>query len=215
MKGKAPVAIRRRCHNRQGKYQKKEKSHFEVVEKLGIWTWKLIAGLATFVTLIGGIGVYFQFRPTVEISTPIVAQDDTTELFSNPFILKTSSPWFSVYDLHPMCVVYRIWRGTPDQPMLEGMNAAADYVPAVPELKAGEQHSLPCATFTKSSQPIVRAEVGLVLDSFLPLSTPDARNSGRQLFLISICILVLRHSTQDNNPRISQVNNQIPHPQTT
>jgi hypothetical protein len=88
MKGKAPVAIRRRCHNRQGKYQKKEKSHFEVVEKLGIWTWKLIAGLATFVTLIGGIGVYFQFRPTVEISTPIVTQDDTTELFSNPFILK-------------------------------------------------------------------------------------------------------------------------------
>ncbi len=159
-KGKAPKEIRERR-----KDGKKRHGWGVADSSLSTRMWNLFVA---FTIVAGVMGTYFFFRPTVEIETPSSNPSDAYELFSRPFVIKNNSPWFSVRDVHVLCQVNRIWRGSPLAPSLEENNAAADYVPPVQVLNAGEQYSIPCATLIESSKPIRRAEVIIVFDYYRP-----------------------------------------------
>ena len=126
-------------------------------------------GLLTFVaTVVGLIGSYLYLRPSVEIEVPSSNMTDAESLFYRPFVIRNNSPWLSVYDVHVMCTVQRIVRGSPDKPVVEFMNASPDYVPPIRELVAGERHSVPCMENVESSKPVISADVTLSLDYYRP-----------------------------------------------
>jgi hypothetical protein len=126
-------------------------------------------GLFIFtVTVVGLIGSYLYLRPSVEIEVPSSNMTDTESLFYRPFVIRNNSPWLSVYDVHVMCTVQRIVRGSPDKPTVEFMNASPDYVPPIRELVAGERHSVPCMENVESSKPVISADVTLSLDYYRP-----------------------------------------------
>jgi hypothetical protein len=114
------------------------------------------------------VGLYFYFRPNVEIEVPSSNLTDSESLFYRPFVIRNNSPWLSVYDVHVMCTVQRVVRGSPDKPAVEFMNASPDYVPPIRELVAGERHSVPCMENIQSKKPIISADVVLSLDYYRP-----------------------------------------------
>src|SRR5262249_37189967 len=120
------------------------------------------ATIITFFTL------YIYYRPSVEIEIPSENVTDAQSLFYRPFVIKNNSPWLPVYDVHVMCTVKRIVRGSPDKPAVEFMNANPDYVPPIRELTAGERHSVPCMDYVQSDKPIISADVVLSLDYYRP-----------------------------------------------
>jgi hypothetical protein len=114
--------------------------------------------------VLGVLGTYFFFRPTIEIETPSSNPSDAYELFSRPFVIKNNSPWFSVRDVHASCGIVRVWRGTPSEPSADENNFVSDYVPPIAVFEAGEEHSVPCMDAAESQRPIRRAEVIVALD---------------------------------------------------
>ena len=162
MMGKVPADIREKRRASKARTKKSKIAQGESnISRLANKGWQLLVGVGL---VAGLIAVYFQFRPVVEISTPLSTQDDATELFSNPFVLNNKSAWFSVHDLHAICQIYRIWRGTPSFGAAEENNVGEAQSSEVPELAAGEQHSVPCYEPVASQLPIIRAEVGLIID---------------------------------------------------
>jgi hypothetical protein len=123
---------------------------------------------ALIVAVMGLLSAYFYFRPSVEIEVPSSNSSNTEGLFSRPFVMKNNSPWASVYDIHVMCVVQQVVRGTRAAPQVEYMNAAPDFVPSISELAAGERHSVPCIDPVITSKPLLSADVILSLDYIRP-----------------------------------------------
>jgi hypothetical protein len=116
----------------------------------------------------GLLSAFFTFRPSIEIEMSSSSLTDTEGLFSRPFVIKNNSRWASVYDVHVMCTVQRVVRGSPTAPAVEYMNAAPDYVPPIQQLGAGERHSVPCSESAQSNKPIRSADVVLSLDYIRP-----------------------------------------------
>jgi hypothetical protein len=154
-KGKTPKEIQeRRTEGKRKRGKAAEVSHSSPWARI----WDLFRA---FAVVLGVVGTYFVFKPTVEIQTPSSNPSDAYELFSRPFVIKNNSRWFSVRDVHASCGIVRVLYDPTGQDV-HGLATQLD--PPISEFEAGKEHSLPCRNPIQSARPMLGAEVVLSLD---------------------------------------------------